>query len=180
MQQGISLNDRNRLPWLLKLRKILLDWHLKNENGILACSALKKCYRHLLNSNQNYLDEDLTAEKNENDKIELNILFVLLNFKQNIIEKRLANRVNHPILKDSRILLSQFQTLEVPSSLTNKVLKKDLVGYLCIEASNTNESFYYFYNLLEPSEFENAKDLVTIIMDIVYYLDMKYKTTVIV
>ena len=78
MQQGISLNDSNRLPWLLNLRKILLDWHVKNESGILACSALKECYRHLLNSNQNYLDEDLTIDKNENDNIELNILFVFL------------------------------------------------------------------------------------------------------
>jgi carbohydrate kinase (thermoresistant glucokinase family) len=180
MQQGISLNDANRLPWLLKLRKILVDWHVNKESGILACSALKESYRHLLNSNQNYSDEPLSKENNESDKLELNLLFVLLNFKQNIIEDRLAYRINHPILKDSRILISQFQTLEVPSSLTNRVLLKDLFGYLCIESSSRNLSFYYFYNFFYNLTFNTtANDVASRIKDVIIYVNLINKTTVI-
>jgi gluconate kinase len=61
MRAGIALNDKNRLPWLKILRGILCKWNSTGANGVLACSALKQKYRHLLNSNF-YPDDDDHAE----------------------------------------------------------------------------------------------------------------------
>ena len=170
MQQGISLDDTNRLPWLLRLRSLLVEWKLNNENGVLACSALKECYRHLLNSNFNFCSE---IQKDKEDRLDLNIFFVLLNCKQNIIEERLTQRHGHPILKDSRILLSQFQTLEIPIFLTNNVILQNSLGYLSVQRSNKDDSFYYFYNFLGLTKFISVNETVNGITDVVNYLSLE-------
>ena len=46
MQAGIPLTDEDRKPWLDKLHEAIGLW--RNDNVVLACSALKKSYRDLL------------------------------------------------------------------------------------------------------------------------------------
>ena len=47
MAAGIPLTDDDRLPWLEKLR-LLVDEYRSDEIAVMACSALKSCYRQLL------------------------------------------------------------------------------------------------------------------------------------
>jgi carbohydrate kinase (thermoresistant glucokinase family) len=44
MKAGIPLDDADRWPWLARLNKVLR----KEENAVLACSALKESYRQRL------------------------------------------------------------------------------------------------------------------------------------
>ena len=48
MKNGIPLNDGDRLPWLLSLRKLIEEAIDKKENIIISCSALKEAYRIVL------------------------------------------------------------------------------------------------------------------------------------
>lgn len=123
MRAGVGLNDSNRLDWLKELRSLLLDWHRQRLDGVLACSALKQKYRHLLNSGLSYGDNaaDNLVETDVNgneltETVDLGLVFVLLNVPRVVIEKRLRMRHNHDIIRDVSILDSQFSTLEMPSS----------------------------------------------------------------
>lgn len=48
MRQGIALTESDRLPWLETLRDTLIDYILWGKMVVLACSALKPSYRHIL------------------------------------------------------------------------------------------------------------------------------------
>ncbi len=48
MSSGIPLNDADRIPWLEKMRNAIDEWLGDNKNVVLACSALKQAYRHVL------------------------------------------------------------------------------------------------------------------------------------
>ena len=48
MKSGSPLNDEDRLNWLIKIKSEIVK-NLKNNNVIIACSALKKKYRDYLN-----------------------------------------------------------------------------------------------------------------------------------
>ena len=113
MKQGIPLDDTNRFSWLLSLRSVLLKWHRNNQNGVLACSALKQIYRHVLNSNLVYLDN--WNKPVDFDVTNLNITFILLDCEPSIIEKRLSTRLDHSFLNGSQILASQLEALERPT-----------------------------------------------------------------
>ena len=151
MRNGVPLNDENRLGWLISLRKLLLKWHQENKNGVLACSALKKKYRHLLNSNLNYLNP-----KNANESLDLKILFFLLSYDKNVILERLNKRVGHVIITGNTILNSQYQTLEYPSKESAIWIDKEL-NYLSIEKEEETKSFYFFYflNLREDFSYDD-------------------------
>ena len=41
MRSGQALTDQDRLPWLSSLSRLLL----REQSCVLACSALRKCYR---------------------------------------------------------------------------------------------------------------------------------------
>ncbi len=45
MVKGISLTDEDRLPWLRSVRDFIKG---RNEPAVIACSALKKSYRDIL------------------------------------------------------------------------------------------------------------------------------------
>ena len=49
MKNGIPLNDKDRIPWLKDLSKMLLKF--KSNGTVLACSALKESYRKILSKN---------------------------------------------------------------------------------------------------------------------------------
>src|SRR5438034_9782491 len=53
MSRGIPLSDDDRIPWLSSIREALLQWDAQHRNVVLACSALKRSYRELLQINSN-------------------------------------------------------------------------------------------------------------------------------
>ena len=100
MRQGIALTDDDRIPWLNRLAEIIDDACTKNENIILACSALKEKYRTQLRGNNS-------------EKIRL----VYLKGTIETIRSRLEVRKHHYM--NPNLLPSQFQTLEEPSPATS-------------------------------------------------------------
>lgn len=97
MEKGISLTDRDRIPWLKALNNTLVDLCTKKTDAILACSALKESYRGLLSEN--------TAQC---------IKWVYLKADFETIEKRLSRRKDH--FFNPQLLKSQFDTLEEPDN----------------------------------------------------------------
>ncbi len=178
MRNGIGLNDDLRLNWLLCLRHLLVEWHLKNKNGILACSALKQIYRHLLNSNLSY-NNNQTGSK---DSINLDLIFIMLDFERLVIESRLNQRSNHDIIKNLKILDSQFETLEKPylndddSTSTIRMFKN---SYLTRETFMTNK--HHSYLILVYKDESDCSDSVDFITDnLIGFLNNIYSKTLIV
>src|SRR6185503_20292259 len=48
MRGGIPLDDADRQPWLETLRDLIRNCLEREENAVLACSALKESYREFL------------------------------------------------------------------------------------------------------------------------------------
>ncbi|SRR5258707_6854093 len=93
MKAGIPLNDADRKPWLESFRELVSDCLIRNENAVLACSALRERYRESL-----LLDEQ--------------VKLVYLKGDYQLIRERLAQRRGHYM--DPTLLDSQFETLEEP------------------------------------------------------------------
>lgn len=93
MSNGIPLNDKDRMPWLLKLRSIIEDSLAKGTNIILTCSALKESYRKIL-------------------KVSDEVRFIYLKGGYELIEDRMMKRNDH-FMKPG-MLKSQFEALEEP------------------------------------------------------------------
>ncbi|NEP89828.1 MAG: gluconokinase [Okeania sp. SIO2C2] len=94
MSSGNPLNDADRIPWLVEMRNAIEQWLENNKNIILACSALKKAYRHLL------------------IKDSQNIKLVYLKGSFDLFAQRLKERENH--FMKVEMLRSQFDDLEEP------------------------------------------------------------------
>ena len=97
MHQGIPLTDEDRIPWLLSMHEMLLEWNQGGISGILACSALKQSYR------------DMLAEQIP----PLNLRFIMLEVPREELEERLRHRQGHYMNPD--LLQSQLDTLEMPA-----------------------------------------------------------------
>ncbi|HAB52129.1 MAG TPA: gluconate kinase [Ignavibacteriales bacterium] len=108
MKQGIALNDKDRKEWLKRLRHRILKLVLDNTSAIIACSALKKAYRHYL----------LVDEKA--------VIFVYLKGNYNLILHRIEIRQGH--FMKANLLPSQFSALEEPVDvLTVNITKSPAV-----------------------------------------------------
>ena len=92
ISRGIALTDADRTPWLAAMRNSILQWNAAGENVVLACSALKRCYR-----------DELRAGP---------VRFVYLKGDSALLLDRLRSRHGH--FADEKILASQLATLEVP------------------------------------------------------------------
>lgn len=141
MRQGIGLTDERRLPWLLSIHHYLKNLHQSNQNGVVACSALKQKYRHLLNSGLIYELGDGKIKQTE-PLVDLGVLFVLLNCSMDLIEMRLHKR-EHDIVKTPAFLHSQFEALELPSN-ENSVWSDKELGYLAKETSSLDTGIDVF------------------------------------
>ncbi|XP_009888798.1 PREDICTED: probable gluconokinase [Charadrius vociferus] len=115
MAEGIPLNDEDRIPWLCALHDILRREDSSGQDAILACSALKKMYRHILVSGASAIESNKPEQPGGNTA--LKILFVHLDGPINIIAGRLEKRRGHFMPPD--LLKSQFDTLEPPSAPEN-------------------------------------------------------------
>lgn len=93
MRAGIPLNDDDRKPWLEALNQLVRNCLERDENAVLACSALKESYRKFL-----LVDES--------------IKLIYLKGDYALIRERLKARQGHYM--NPRLLDSQFETLEEP------------------------------------------------------------------
>jgi gluconokinase len=93
MKRGSPLDDRERQPWLASLRALIASCLERDENCVLACSALKQSYRDYL----------LLSEQ---------VRLVYLQGTRDLIQRRLAARSGH--FMNPKLLDSQFQILEEP------------------------------------------------------------------
>ena len=94
MKSGMPLNDADRTPWLESLHELIRDCLTRDENAVLACSALKESYRR----------EFLMLDER--------VKLVYLKGDYQMIRDRLAQRSGHYM--DPTLLESQFETLEEP------------------------------------------------------------------
>jgi gluconokinase len=94
MKHGIPLNDQDRIPWLRTLHDELQRQLAQSRSVVLACSALKESYRHMLSDNVSPLT------------------FILLDVDQETIRERLQHRAAHFFPKE--LMQSQFGALEKP------------------------------------------------------------------
>src|SRR5256885_2154199 len=94
MSRGIPLNDEDRIPWLNSIREAMLQWEARDRNIVLACSALKRSYRELLQINSN-------------------VKLVYLKGSYELLRERLRSRKGH--YAGEQILAGQFADLEEPA-----------------------------------------------------------------
>ena len=94
MKSGIPLDDDDRQPWIETLAKQLSYWQ-KASGAVLACSALKKSYREILE-----------AQCDERP------LWLFLHAPKSVLASRLAARKGH--FFDQRLLHTQLDELEAP------------------------------------------------------------------
>jgi gluconokinase len=97
MRRGVALNDDDRAPWLARLNGELRDSRIKNESVVLACSALRECYRAAI-------EKDLP-----------DVRWVFLDGSFDVIAARIRARTaaSDHYMPES-LLKSQFETLERP------------------------------------------------------------------
>lgn len=100
MKRGEPLTDEDRQPWLEKLRAAIEEPLDRNENAVVACSALKKKYRDQL-------------------RVDDQVKFVLLRGTRARIAERLKRRRGH--FFDPKLLDSQFADLEEPTATEDVV-----------------------------------------------------------
>ena len=96
MSRGIALTDSDRLPWLENLHSLMADILDRQDNAIIACSALKAAYREIL-------------QKNLQSK---SIFWVYLQGNYAEILARMEGRANH--FMKAEMLEDQFAILEEP------------------------------------------------------------------
>ena len=93
MKRGIPLNDADREPWLGAIREAMLRWITEKRNIVLACSALKRAYRHRLAAGPE-------------------VKLVYLKGSYDLLRERLRRRYGH--FANEAILAGQFADLEEP------------------------------------------------------------------
>ena len=93
MRSGRPLTDKDRWPWLERLRQEIERLLSGGENAVLACSALKRAYRDRL-------------------RVSDDVEFVFLRGDYALVEKQLRSRHGH--FMNRALLQSQFDDLEEP------------------------------------------------------------------
>ena len=93
MAAGTPLTDADRVPWLEDLANRIGDLVDRGQNGILACSALKRSYREILHCRPE-------------------VRIVHLEGSMELIQERLSIRVHRYM--PASLLKSQFDALEEP------------------------------------------------------------------
>jgi gluconokinase len=93
MSHGTPLSDEERIPWLNAIRATISAMVRRGENAVIACSALKRSYRQLL-------------------QISTEVSFVYLKATVSLARDRLEKRTGH--FMNRQLIESQFDTLEEP------------------------------------------------------------------
>ena len=95
MRRGVPLTDEDRVEWLRALRQIIVRSLDQGAFTVIACSALKVAYRHVLQGG------------------DARVQFVYLTGPRTLIEERLKARKNH--FMPPTLLDSQLAALEAPA-----------------------------------------------------------------
>jgi gluconokinase len=95
MHNGIPLTDEERFPWLESLNAELTARHARGEHVVLACSALRECYREILR-------RGLPG-----------VCFIYLKIDIAAVRKRVSERSGH--FFPAQLVENQFATLEPPA-----------------------------------------------------------------
>jgi gluconokinase len=93
MKRGIALTDADRAPWLAAIHAALVEHSARNQDAVLACSALKQSYRETLAQ-----------------ALDLRICYLKGSCEE--ISRRLEHRTGH--FAGEGILAAQFADLEEP------------------------------------------------------------------
>jgi carbohydrate kinase (thermoresistant glucokinase family) len=101
MQAGIPLADEDRGPWLRAIASWMDERIARNEQAVIACSALRRSYRDLL------LDGRPEAR------------LVFLSVDRQVLARRLAARHGHFFPR--QLLSTQFDALEPPQPDENVI-----------------------------------------------------------
>ncbi|MET0503583.1 MAG: gluconokinase [Candidatus Binatia bacterium] len=96
LKRGEPLSDADRQPWLETVRRSIDEAVGRNENAVIACSALKDSYRSML-------------------EIPGQVVFVYLKASLPLIQERLKRRVGH--FMNPNLIQSQFDALEEPGTV---------------------------------------------------------------
>ena len=94
MRRGVPLDDRQRAPWLIRVRSAIDSALARRERIVVACSALKENYRTILTGGLN------------------DARYVLLTAPAAVLRQRLEQRPDH--FAGVALLDSQLATLESP------------------------------------------------------------------
>ncbi len=95
MHGGMALSDADRLPWLKRLRELIVDCLSRDQSAVLACSALKESYRQTLAGD------------------DPQVRFVFLQAEPELLARRLEQRTGHFFARP--LLDSQLSALEAPA-----------------------------------------------------------------
>lgn len=95
MRGGMALSDADRLPWLERLRELIVERLGKDQGAVLACSALKESYRSTLSGD------------------DPRVRFVFLQASPELLARRLEHRTGHFFTRP--LLDSQLSVLEAPA-----------------------------------------------------------------
>lgn len=95
MAGGVPLDDHDREPWLVRLRREVIELALLGNPAVLACSALKATYRKTLGIG------------------EPGIASVFLECDPATLTRRMEARTEHYMKPE--MLASQLEALEIPS-----------------------------------------------------------------
>jgi gluconokinase len=104
MRNGVPLTDTERAPWLAALRELIAGWVEEKKNAVLACSALKRKYREIL-------------------QVGPEVQIVYIKGTPQLLQQRLRERVGH-YMKEW-MLDSQLETLEEPEAGEALILDAD-------------------------------------------------------
>lgn len=120
MEAGTPLNDEDREPWLHDIANYARKHTANSGLCVIACSALKRRYRSILNQAED-------------------VVYVFLNGSFELISSRMQARSGH-FMPDT-LLKSQFDALEDPSS-ENNVVKVNIGNTPSTIAANAVEALY--------------------------------------
>lgn len=95
MRRGLALDDEGREPWLKAMRECIRAMIDRRTSAVVACSALKRSYRRML-------------------QISDEVIFVYLKTDSALVRERLKMRTGH--FMNLALLQSQFDTLEEPDN----------------------------------------------------------------
>ncbi|MCP1445157.1 gluconokinase [Pseudomonas sp. GGS8] len=101
MRQGISLTDLDRAAWLTSLNQALHGAIAAGRLPILACSALKQCYRDVLENGIR------------------SVAMVFLRLPESVAAARVSSRTDHYM--PATLVASQFTDLEPPQAGRNVI-----------------------------------------------------------
>lgn len=132
MRRGVPLNDADRIPWLETLRDALIDYIIRGELVILACSALQPAYRNIIRTadyefmlQMHERDPTMTFEERNSEEREQNqqlgavscsqkVRFFLLNGPIELFASRLERRhMDASDFMSPTLLQSQMDTLNI-------------------------------------------------------------------